>query len=368
MTRHPYHSRGRLVLAATVLAAALAALAPAAARAQAILAVNDDVWVRFGLQLNGQADWTQSTATGGYAQNLFLRRDRFLVTGSVAPGVTFFFQTDDVNLGKAPKSLAAGFVVQDAWMEWKLADAFALDAGQFIVPWSRNSLQGTLSYLTMDISPTSTIIINPNPADAARDTGVEAKGYLVDGGRLEYRLALTQGVRETGSRNAFRDTVYLQYDVFDTERGYVYHGTNLGKKKILALSAGYDGQDSYHAYNADVFTTIPVGAGDEIAGQVQWSHYDGESFLAAPARQNDYLGELAYFASALEAQPFAKLELQRFSAASLQQKDMLRWGAGMHYYVHGLNLKLSAQFLRVLPRSPIRATNELTLAMQVWYF
>jgi Phosphate-selective porin O and P len=368
MTRHPQHSIGRLVLAATALAAALAALAPAAARAQAILRVNDDVWIRFGLQLNGQADWTQSAATGGYAQNFFLRRDRFLVTGSVAPGVTFFFQTDDVNLGKAPKSLAAGFVVQDAWMEWKLADAFALDAGQFIVPWSRNSLQGTLSYLTMDISPTSTIIINPNPADAARDTGVEAKGYLVDGGRLEYRLALTQGVRETGSRNAFRDTVYLQYDFFDTERGYVYHGTNLGKKKILALSTGYDGQRSYHAYNADVFTTIPVGAGDEIAGQVQWSHYDGESFLAAPARQNDYLAELAYFASALEAQPFAKLERQKFSAGDLQRANLWRWGAGMHYYVHGLNLKLSAQFLRVLPRSPLRATDELTLAMQVWYF
>src|ERR1700724_1291776 len=194
MTRHPHHSIARLVLAATALAAALAALAPAAARAQAILKVNDDVWRRLALQLNGQADWTQGAATGVCAQNLFLRRDRFLVTGSVAPGVTLYFQTDDVNLGKAPKALATGFVIQDAWMEWKLADAFALDAGQFIVPWSRNSLQGTLSYLTMDISPTSTIIINPNPADAARDTGVEAKGSLADGGRLEYRGAVTQGV------------------------------------------------------------------------------------------------------------------------------------------------------------------------------
>jgi hypothetical protein len=289
MTRHSSHSLGRLVFAAAALAAVLAVPRPAAAQAQAIIRVNDDVWFRLGMQLNGWADWTQTAPTRGYAENLFLRRARFLVTGSVAPGVTFYLQTDDPNLGKAPKNLATGFIIQDAWMEWKIADAFALDAGQFIVPFSRNSLQGTLSYLTMDISPTSTIIINANPADAARDTGVEAKGYLVDGGRLEYRFALTQGVRESGSRNAFRDTAYLQYDFFDTERGYVYHGTNLGKKKILALSAGYDGQNSYHAYNADVFTTIPVRTGDEIAGQVQWSHYDGESFLAAPARQNDYL-------------------------------------------------------------------------------
>jgi hypothetical protein len=355
-------------LATLATLAALAAMAPAAAEAQAILRVDDDVWFRFGLQLNGWADWTQSAATGGYAQNLFLRRDRFQVTGSVAPGVTFYFQTDDPNLGKAPKALATGFIIQDAWMEWKLADAFALDAGQFIVPFSRNGLQGTLSYLTMDISPTSTIIINANPADAARDTGVEAKGYLVDGGHLEYRVALTQGVREAGSRNAFRDTVYLQYDVFETERGYVYHGTNLGKRKILALSAGYDGQDSYHAYNADVFTTIPVAGGDEAAGQVQWSHYDGESFLAAPARQNDYLVEMAYFVSPAKLQPFAKFEEQRFDAANLHKADQTRWGAGMHYYLHGLNLKLSGQYLRVLTESPFKNANEVTLGMQVWYY
>lgn len=364
MTRHSRHPIGRLVSAAVMLAM----LPAAAAEAQAIVRVNDDVWIRLGVQLTGWADWTQAASTRGYAENLYLRRDRLLVTGSVAPGVSFFFQTDDVNLGKAPKSLATGFIVQDAWVEWKLADAFALDAGQFIVPFSRNVLQGTLSYLTMDISPTSTIIINPTGTDAARDTGVEAKGYMIDGGRLEYRFALTQGVRETGSRNAFRDSAYLQYDLFDTERGYVYHGTNLGKKKILALSAGYDGQNSYHAYNADVFTTIPVGAGDEIAGQVQWSHYDGESFLPAPARQNDYLVELAYFLAAAKVQPFAKFERQKFSAADLQKADATRWGAGLHYYVHGLNLKLSAQYLRVLPRSPIKDTNELTLAMQVWYF
>lgn len=356
-----------LAATAAALVLALAALQPAAARGEAIMKVNDDVWVRFGLQLNGWADWTQSNTTGGYAENLFLRRDRFLITGSVAPGVTFYFQTDDPNLGKAPKSLNTGFIVQDAWMEWKIADAFALDAGQFIVPFSRNSLQGTLSYLTMDISPTSTLIINANPADAARDTGIEAKGYLVDGGHLEYRFALTQGVRESGSRNAFRDTVFLQYDVFETERGYVFHGTNLGTKKILALSAGYDGQDSYHAYNADVFTTIPIAGGNEIAGQVQASHYDGESFLVAPARQNDLLVELAYFAAALKVQPFAKFEEQRFSADILHRADQTRWGAGMHYYLHGLNLKLSGQYLRVLARSPFKSSNEMTLGMQVWY-
>jgi hypothetical protein len=365
MTRH---SIGRSVFAAVTLATLLL---PAAASAQAIVKVSDDVWFRFGIQLTGWADATQTAPTGGYTKNLFLRRDRLLITGSVAPGVTFFFQTDDPNLGKAPKSLQSGFIVRDARMEWAINEAFALDAGEFIVPFSRNVLQSTTSYLTLDISPTSTLIINSTPAtptDAARDTGLEARGYLIDGGRLEYRAAVMQGVRDAGSRNAFRDTAYLQYDFFETERGYVYAGTNLGKKKILALSAGYDTQDSYHAYNGDVFTTLPVRAADEIAGQVQISHYDGGTFIPAPARQNDALVELAYFIAAAKVQPFAKFEQQKFSAASLEVGNQTRWGGGLHYYAHGQNLKLSAQLVRIFPQAPIRDTNEYTLAMQVWYY
>src|ERR1700676_4033879 len=155
---------------------------------------------------------TQSDASGGYAQNLYLRRDRFQVAGSVAPGVTFFFQTDDPNLGKAPKALTAGFVVQDAWAQWQLNEGFAINFGKFLVPFSRNELQSTVSFMTLDISPTSTVFLAPTATDATRDTGVELKGYLIDGGRLEYRYALMQGVRAADSRNGFRNSAYLQYN------------------------------------------------------------------------------------------------------------------------------------------------------------
>ena len=90
-----------LTLARAAAAAALAvAFLPSPAAAQAVIKVNDNVNFKLGFQFQGWADWTQSAATGGYAQNLFARRARLLVGGQVAKDVTFFFQTDSGNLGK----------------------------------------------------------------------------------------------------------------------------------------------------------------------------------------------------------------------------------------------------------------------------
>jgi hypothetical protein len=361
MMRHPI---GRVLVAALLLAGVLL---PAAAQAQAIIKVNDTVFFRIGFQLQAWADWQQDAATRGYAQNLYIRRARFLLSGQVAPDVTFFFQTDNPNYGKAPKAFNTGFIMQDAWMEWKINDAFMIDGGLFLVPLSRNALQSTQSFLTFDISPTSTVFITPTQTSNLRDTGFEAKGYLADG-HLEYRAALFQGVRLTGSRNAFRDSAYLQYDVFDTEKGYVYAGTNLGKKKILALSAGYDTQNDYHAYSGDVFTTLPVGAGDEFGGQVQGIHYDGGKFLPAIPRQNDILVEASFYVAAAKLAPFGKFESQKFSNAIDKPKDQTRFGGGMHYYLSNQNYKISAQIVHVTPKSPIKGTNEFTIALQAVYY
>jgi hypothetical protein len=94
---------------------------PGSASAQAVIKVSDDVNVKFGMLVQTQADWTQDAASGGYQQNLFIRRVRFLVGGQVAPKVTFFFETDNPNLGKTvsgTKNISTGFTVQDAYLEW----------------------------------------------------------------------------------------------------------------------------------------------------------------------------------------------------------------------------------------------------------
>src|SRR5450759_953297 len=172
-------SPGLAVLGALVL------LFAAPARAQALVKVNDDVFMRLGFQAQMWADWQQDTTpTAGYAQNLYLRRVRFLLAGQTAKDVSFFFQTDNPNLGKSTqtvaggaggKSLGTGFIVQDAWIEWKIANAFRLDAGLFLVPLCRNCLQSTASFTTLDISPLATLENGVTQARARGTRGSEPR-------------------------------------------------------------------------------------------------------------------------------------------------------------------------------------------------
>jgi len=356
------------VFGVLVIAAALLVAVPASA--QVVMKVNDNVFFRFGIQIQSWADFLQDATTRGYGENLFIRRARFLVTGQVAPNVTFFFQTDNPNVGKAAptKSLTTGFLLQDAWAEWKLSDAFMLSGGEMLVPLSRAELTSTSSFLTLDISPTATVFATPTATNATRDTGFQAKGYVVNG-RLEYRAALFQGVRLAGTRNAFRRSVYLQYDFFEKERGYVYPGTTLGKRKIAGVSAGYDGQNKYKSWTANAFATLPLNKVDEFAGLVEHHRYNGGTFIPAIPDQKDELVELGYYFGALKLQPFFKVESQKFSASSTPSKDVTRMGVGAHYYVSGQNLKFTGQLLRVKPKNnSIHSTNELTVQMQMWYY
>jgi hypothetical protein len=95
-----------------VLSAALSS----PAIAQVVWNPTEEVKFKFGVQGQVWADENQSPSTGGYSQNLFLRRARLLVGGEIGNNLTFFLQTDDPNLGKTPKALGAGFLLQDAFL------------------------------------------------------------------------------------------------------------------------------------------------------------------------------------------------------------------------------------------------------------
>ncbi len=75
-----------------------------AARAQAVIRVNDDVNFKLGVLGQFQADWLESPTADETSQNLFIRRVRLLFGGQVAKNVTFFVETDAANLGKTPST------------------------------------------------------------------------------------------------------------------------------------------------------------------------------------------------------------------------------------------------------------------------
>jgi hypothetical protein len=380
-----FHTLFQRTLLSVMAGVLLLALVPAPASAQ-LQIKSEDITIKFGFQGQFWADWTQdataaSAGNQGYAQNYYLLRDRLMFGGTIGSNITFFFQTDDPKLGLSPSSTAAtktlttgnatspGFLIQDAWAEYKVNDALQLAGGEMLVPVSRQALQSTLSYYTVNISSVSTVANTALVESALRDVGFQARGYFFHD-HLQYRGGIFDGERDPNGRNAPRPALYLQYDFFSPEKEYAYAGTALGKRKILAIDIGGDKQGSYRSENANLASDTPINGGDEIGVNFNFFHVDGRQKFPSVADQNNYLLEGAYYFHKAKLQPFAKFETQDFVAAVNGIKDINRIGTGANYYIHGQNLKWTFQYTRALPQngSTIRPSNELTMQLQVFYF
>jgi hypothetical protein len=359
-------TRGRAFAVLAGLALLFAAVPPC--HAQAVIKVSDTVNLKFGFLLQTQADWTQDAATGGYQQNLFVRRVRLLVGGQLAPKVTFFFETDNPNLGKTvagTKNISTGFTTQDAYLEWKPRDEFSLDAGLMFIPLCRNCYQSAATLLPIDYGAYSFLHGGPTRSVVGRDTGFMARGYLAKN-RLEYRIGGFQGARDALSRNAFRSSGHLQYTFFDTETGFFTTGTYLGKKKVLTVGGGYDTQSNYKAFAGDVYFDRPVGKTGALTLQGDLIHYDGGRTFTDLPKQNDYLIEGGYYFTKSKVMPWAKFEGQKFSGAN-SSRDQTRVQGGLSYFDAGHNFDIKAGYGRIDPKVG-RTLNLFTVQLQLFYF
>jgi len=358
-----------LIALPCVVGTLLMVLAPTPASAQ-IVVKNEDVTFKFGIQGQLWGDWTQdATGSQGYQQNYYLRRARLIFGGDIGKDISFFVETDDPKLGITPKNLSSGFLLQDALLEWRPTSEFQVVGGLMIAPFSRNGLQSTMSYLTLDLSPISTVTNTATQSSALRDVGFEAKGFFYHD-HLLYRVGEYDGERDANGHNSPRTAGYVQYDFFLPEKGYLFTGTTLGKQKILAVDAGFDKQGSYRGTSANVVAALPVNQGDEIGGQFQFIHYDGRTKFPTIADQNDFLVEAGYYVHQAKLQPFLKYEQQNFVTAANASKDVNRFGAGANYYIHGQNLKWTLQYLRCLPQNTtaLKSSNEFTMQLQLMYW
>ena len=349
-----------------IAALALALLLPAgAARAQAVIKVNDDVNFKFGFLLQPQADWTENASNGSTSQNLFVRRVRVLVGGQVAKNVTFFFETDSPNLGKVVggTKVGSGMIVQDAFVSWKLADAFTIDAGMILTGIAHNSLQSAASLTAIDYGPHSFLFSTPTQNVVGRDTGFQARGYLAKK-KLEYRVGAWQGARDAASRNAFRQTVRVQYNFLDADTGFFYTGTSLGKKKIFAIGGGYDVQKDYESWAADAYYDHPLGPG-ALSAQLDYIHYDGGTFLKTLPKQDVVYGEAGYYLPKAKLMPFFTYSSK--DVASTDAGDETRWSIGLGYMAFGHNMNIKAAWGRVDPGVGASA-DQFTIQMQGFYF
>ena len=372
------------VLAAVVLAVPAVTQTPAPAPAPAASApvladtelaapkgftikVGDTAWFKVGGMFQAWADWNQDPATEGYMQNLYLRRTRFNIAGKVTDGLYFYWQTENANLGKSPKSLGTGFQTLDAALEWRIDKAFNIQAGLIYVPDSREAIKSSVSQYLLDTSAYATLATAAMQGSSNRDTGAGVRGFILDD-HLEYRVLALQGIRDTGSTYAYRYVSRLSYNVFDTETytpGFTAIASGYGgtTKKILAIGASYDFQRDFQLYSGDVFLSFPFKTG-RFEGQVWYQYIDGGTLVTALPKQNTATIEGGWYFNDLKVEPFARYERRQYNANDL--KDEKRYMAGMTYYVYGNNLNLKGAYQRLVPNVGT-ATNEFTLAIQMSY-
>ena len=357
----------QLLRPGAIAALALALLLPAGlAPAQAVIKVNDDVNFKFGFLLQGQADWLENPATDNTAQNLYLRRVRLLVGGNLAKNVSFFFETDNPNLGKVnagAKTISSGLTVQDAFVSWKLDDAFTLDAGLILTGIAHNSLQSAASLMPIDYGPHSFLYSAPEQNVVGRDTGFQARGYLADK-KLEYRVGAWQGNRDANGQNAFRATARAQYNFLDADTGFFYTGTSLGKMKIFAVGGGYDTQKDYKSYAADAYYDHPLGPG-ALSAQLDYIHYDGGTFVKTLPKQDVIYFEGGYYFSKAKLMPFFTYSDKNVS--STDAGDEKRWTVGLGYMAIGHNLNLKAAWGEIDPKVG-KTADQFTVQLQGFYF
>jgi hypothetical protein len=350
--------------AASCLAVLLIGAAPAGA--QIVVKANDDVNFKLGVLGQFQADTIDNPGTEPNTNNLFVRRLRLLFGGQVAKNVSFFVETDAPNLGKelaGGKNIQPSLILQDAYAEFRVADAFMLDAGLMFIPFSRNSLQSAATLLPIDYGTNTFNQSAPTQSSTGRDTGFQARGYLV-GNRLEYRIGAFQGMRNAVSDDAFRYAGRVQYNALDTESGFFYTGTYLGKKKTLAVGAAFDAQKDFHAYDADAFFDYPVGPG-AVTAQVDYNRFDGGDTLTTLLKQNDLLIEAGYLIRALKLTPV--VQFTRRDLADRTTGDENRTGVGANYWWVGHNANVKALYTHIAPRG-LDKQHEFTVQLQIFYY
>jgi hypothetical protein len=321
------------------LALGLFACVAPAVHAQWEIKPTDGSSIKFGFLVQGRADSVEVTADDT-AEDLYFRRLRLIASGKINDQWSFFFETDNPNLGKGAKG-ENDMYIQDFVVTYKPgSDAFNLDVGMLLDAVTYNSNQSAASLLAIDYGPYSFAWGSTLQAKVGRDYGVRARGYLF-GDHLEYRASVLQGNRGTNSTNDFRLFGRLMFNVFEAQKGLFYTGTTLGKKKLLSFGASIDTQEDYQTYSFDAFWDQPIGD-NGLTLQANYSNLEGDSsFTPTLADQENMLLEAGFYFSGLKLLPYVQYAESDFEDSSRADTDKIQIGLGYMFSGHNGNVKIA---------------------------
>jgi len=342
--------------------------------------------IRFGMFLQPQFESLGSVTANGYANNLYLRRARIIIGGTLWDRIEYFMETDSPNLFKGSNTLpntgktTSTMLIQDMFGTFKaLGDMVKIDAGYTLPAGSHNSLQSAFTLYGWDYFFYT--FQNTNSFGAAtppvgRDLGVQLRGLLVDK-HIEYRVGIWQGQRnaalgtpgpppvitDQSARNFFRTAARLQFNIFDPETGYYYAGTYLGAKKILSVGGSYDFQSDYKSYSFDGFLDMPLGPG-VVTAQVDYSHWDGGGYLPLD-KEWAIQGEAGYTLLPLAVAPIVRIEHFHNDTTNATQN---RYAGGLAYWCYGHNSNLKFFYTRLQQDGAAHGGNQFNLQWQIFFY
>jgi hypothetical protein len=342
--------------------------------------------MRVGVLLQPQFQVAGDLSRDSYSKNLFMRRTRILLGGTLFGQFEYFVETDFANLFLANNVAGAngapdtavkstpGMNIQDAYGTWKaFGDLVKLDIGYMLPPLAHNALQSAATLLAMDyfaytFVQSTAFQSSGNPI--GRDVGAQLRGLLLDG-HVEYRAGLFQGLRngqtatDVGSRNFFRFTGRLQINLLDAETGFFYAGTYQGTKKILSVGGSVDIQDKYKYFAGDAFVDLPVGPAGVVTAQVNVTHLDGGTFIPTLIKRTAVMGEAGFLISALHLSPIVRAE-HRWGSGSLADQTYL--GGGIAYWPRGHNINVKAFYGRLQETGAVHAANQVNIQTQLFMY
>lgn len=351
------------------------------AQAETVLA-KDDLKLQLGALLQPQVMFAQDGAPNGHhGTDFFLRRARLMLSGDLTKRISFFIDTEQVNLGK-DGAWETSIYVQDAFMSLRVSPCATpsvfIDAGMIIVPFTRHSMQSAISLNGVDYHG-SLIRYPAGSTRVWRDVGVQLRADL---DRFQVRIGAFNGVEGTAADaatsivaknpgDAPRVSAHARAAIVGEEsKTFFYPGIQFTDVTVVSAGVGVDWQrgaiaapdpasnpDDHLALAADVFAQISTGPAQAVIAQVTAVRYaDGPA-----ATSTGYGGflEAGYRYGMVE--PI--IGIDRFSAdRSAGTTRTLHFGGAVFVDKHRTNFKLDVA--RIHPVS-IAATWSATLQAQL---
>jgi len=326
-----------------------------------------------------------------------IRRSRILAFAQVSPKflILTHFGLNSLNAGNLTSLGGNGdspqFFLHGAWGELKLGDGLYMGAGlHYWKGLTRLANQSTLNFMTLDQSRPFNAWHSLGITDQfARHLGIYLKGAS---GKFEYRFAwntagrspLGAGIDYSARFNADGmpsssltytgvstadsggDPVgnslfegYVKYNIFDNEGTKLpyYVGTYLGKKKVLAIGAGfflhpngmYDNSSNSHEsvshFAVDAFLDMPTGAGGINAYAALQRFNYGDNYISRWGGTGTALyGQFGYYLANSKIMPYVAYSSSNYDAAD---DAITALDIGVNYYINGHNCKLTAEYHRI---------------------